>query len=72
MVLNTITLTPGRTALNFFKHFFNKILHYLYIDIFQLLQCMEEDLIFVDFEEGKLTFPPTYKFDPGTDNYDTR
>jgi len=33
---------------------------------------MEEDLIFVDFEEGKLAFPPTYKFDPGTDNYDTR
>lgn len=37
----------------------------------QLLQCMEEDLIFVDFEEGKITFPPTFKYDPGTDVYDT-
>lgn len=23
------------------------------------------------YEEGELTFPPTYKFDPGTDRYDT-
>ncbi|CAC5402589.1 E3.1.3.56 [Mytilus coruscus] len=38
----------------------------------QLLKCMEEDLIFVDFVEGQITFPPTYKFDPGTDKYDTR
>ncbi|XP_071180482.1 inositol polyphosphate 5-phosphatase K-like [Mytilus edulis] len=37
----------------------------------QLLKCMEEDLIFVDFLEGQITFPPTYKFDPGTDKYDT-
>lgn len=25
-----------------------------------------------DFEEGQLDFPPTYKFDKGTDNYDSR
>lgn len=28
--------------------------------------------VFHDFEEGTLTFPPTYKFQPGTDVYDTR
>ena len=26
---------------------------------------------FVEYAEGKLTFPPTYKFDKGTDIYDT-
>jgi inositol polyphosphate 5-phosphatase INPP5B/F len=28
--------------------------------------------VFHDFEEGVLTFPPTYKFQPGTDVYETR
>jgi len=26
---------------------------------------------FAGFEEGDLLFPPTYKFDPGTDDWDT-
>eukprot|EP00002_Diphylleia_rotans_P000038 TRINITY_DN10019_c0_g1_i1.p1 TRINITY_DN10019_c0_g1~~TRINITY_DN10019_c0_g1_i1.p1 ORF type:complete len:592 (+),score=101.75 TRINITY_DN10019_c0_g1_i1:86-1861(+) len=26
---------------------------------------------FADYEEAPLSFPPTYKYDPGTDNYDT-
>ena len=33
---------------------------------------MEAELIFLDFTEGNLDFPPTYKFDAGTDVYDTR
>ncbi|XP_060078372.1 inositol polyphosphate 5-phosphatase K-like [Ylistrum balloti] len=37
----------------------------------QLLKCKEEGMIFTDFEEGPITFAPTYKFDPGTDIYDT-
>ncbi|XP_046374463.1 inositol polyphosphate 5-phosphatase K-like [Haliotis rufescens] len=37
----------------------------------QLIQCKEERLIYEDFEEGRITFPPTYKFDKGTDTYDT-
>jgi phosphatidylinositol-bisphosphatase len=28
--------------------------------------------IFHDFNEGILNFPPTYKYQPGTDEYDTR
>ncbi|XP_048751805.1 inositol polyphosphate 5-phosphatase K-like isoform X2 [Ostrea edulis] len=36
----------------------------------QLMKCREEGLIFCDFEEGKVDFPPTYKFDKGTDDYD--
>ncbi len=27
--------------------------------------------VFIDYREGKLNFPPTYKFDPGTDNWDS-
>ncbi|XP_013403693.1 inositol polyphosphate 5-phosphatase K isoform X2 [Lingula anatina] len=37
----------------------------------QLTKARQEELILVDFEEGPLTFPPSYKFDPGTDHYDT-
>lgn len=37
----------------------------------QLNRCREEKLIFEDFEEMEITFPPTYKFDTGTDTYDT-
>ncbi|PVD32986.1 hypothetical protein C0Q70_08434 [Pomacea canaliculata] len=37
----------------------------------QLNMCREEELIFVNFKEGCITFPPTYKFDPGTNTYDT-
>mmetsp|Transcript_60054 Transcript_60054/g.107139 ORF Transcript_60054/g.107139 Transcript_60054/m.107139 type:complete len:696 (-) Transcript_60054:1781-3868(-) len=32
---------------------------------------VERQEVFVGFEEGLLTFPPTYKFDTGTDDYDT-
>jgi phosphatidylinositol-bisphosphatase len=27
--------------------------------------------IFREFEEGPITFPPTYKYDPGTQQFDT-
>ena len=27
--------------------------------------------MFESFNEAKITFPPTYKYDPGTSNYDT-
>ncbi|GFO29636.1 inositol polyphosphate 5-phosphatase k [Plakobranchus ocellatus] len=37
----------------------------------QLSLVMEEKLIFEDFQEGQINFPPTYKFDNGTDDYDT-
>lgn len=37
----------------------------------QLKQVMKDELIFLDFTEGNLDFPPTYKFDAGTDVYDT-
>jgi len=33
---------------------------------------MEAELVFLAFTEGNLDFPPTYKFDAGTDVYDTR
>ena len=37
-----------------------------------MVRAREEGLIFADFEEGKINFAPTYKFDPGTHSYDTR
>ncbi|KAH9513601.1 Phosphatidylinositol 4,5-bisphosphate 5-phosphatase A [Bulinus truncatus] len=37
----------------------------------QLHIAIQEGLIFEFFNEGKISFPPTYKFDPGTDKYDT-
>ncbi|XP_064648696.1 uncharacterized protein LOC135500904 isoform X2 [Lineus longissimus] len=37
----------------------------------QLNKAREKNLIFHDFEEGPLNFPPTYKFDRKTDLYDT-
>ena len=32
---------------------------------------MKAGLVFPGFEEGRLGFDPTYKFDVGTDNYDS-
>ena len=32
---------------------------------------METSQAFNGFSEGHIQFPPTFKFDPGTENYDT-
>ncbi|ESO97270.1 hypothetical protein LOTGIDRAFT_83370, partial [Lottia gigantea] len=37
----------------------------------QLLLSMKSGLVFDEFNEGDITFPPTYKFDKNTDHYDT-
>lgn len=37
----------------------------------QLTRCMKEQSVFAGFEEGPLVFRPTYKYDNGTDVYDT-
>ncbi|CAL8101555.1 unnamed protein product [Calicophoron daubneyi] len=37
----------------------------------QLLSMKNSKLIFQDFQEGEIKFPPTFKFDKGTDTYDT-
>lgn len=37
----------------------------------QLLPVIEEGKEFPDLQEGYLDFWPTYKYNPGTDNYDT-
>jgi len=40
--------------------------------IFQLSKAKKQELILIDFEEGQLHFPPTFKYDVGTNRYDTR
>ena len=38
----------------------------------QLVQEMTKGTIFSDFAEGAIDFKPTYKYDPNTDNWDSR
>ncbi|CAH8585226.1 unnamed protein product [Schistosoma rodhaini] len=37
----------------------------------QLLNMKNDKLLFHDFNEGTISFPPTFKFDKGTDTYDS-
>ena len=37
----------------------------------QLAECMERGLCFEDFDEQKICFMPTYKFNPNSRIYDT-
>lgn len=37
----------------------------------QLRQQIYRRKVFTGYSEGKLSFPPTYKYDPGTDNWDS-
>ncbi|XP_042857450.1 phosphatidylinositol polyphosphate 5-phosphatase type IV-like isoform X2 [Penaeus japonicus] len=37
----------------------------------QLSQAQQKGEAFTEFTEGTITFPPTFKYDPGTDHYDT-
>lgn len=37
----------------------------------QLHKAVERGEVFRGFSEGPLMFPPTFKFDVGTDNYDS-
>ena len=38
----------------------------------QLVQEMTKGIVFNDFAEGAIDFKPTYKYDPNTDNWDSR
>ena len=38
----------------------------------QLIKQQKEKNCFKGFQEGHIKFKPTYKYDPGTDNWDTR
>lgn len=38
---------------------------------FQLRQAMDTSAAFAGYQEGPLLFRPTYKYDVGTDNYDS-
>ena len=38
----------------------------------QLIKQKSEKQCFKGFQEGRINFKPTYKYDPGTDSWDTR
>jgi hypothetical protein len=38
----------------------------------QLNQQHAKKVVFGNYKEGTLTFPPTYKYDTNTDNWDSR
>lgn len=38
----------------------------------QLVKQKREKKCFKGFHEGEINFKPTYKYDPGTDSWDTR
>lgn len=38
----------------------------------QLLQEMKRRRVFLNYNEGPIQFRPTYKYDPGTDDWDSR
>jgi len=38
----------------------------------QLKRQIDEEAVFVGFEEGGIDFQPTYKYDTGSDKWDTR
>ena len=38
----------------------------------QLCRERKANRVFNNFEEGHIEFKPTYKYDPGTDDFDTR
>lgn len=38
----------------------------------QLYQEMQRRRVFVNYTEGTINFRPTYKYDPGTDEWDSR
>lgn len=40
--------------------------------LFQLKRQMDEEAVFVGFLEGDIAFQPTYKYDTGSDQWDTR
>ena len=37
----------------------------------QFYQQRHQRKVFVGFQEGAITFPPTYKYDPGTNSWDS-
>ena len=38
----------------------------------QLKRQIDEEAVFVGFAEGDIDFQPTYKYDTGSDKWDTR
>lgn len=38
----------------------------------QLKRQIDEEAVFVGFVEGEINFQPTYKYDTGSDKWDTR
>ena len=52
-------------------HSFITYMNHINLYYLQLRQAMDAKAAFAGYEEGPLLFRPTYRYDLGTDNYDT-
>jgi len=51
---------------------FNVNISVTLFDTLQLVRQIALRRVFLDYTEGEVKFNPTYKYDPGTDNWDSR
>lgn len=58
-----------KVLLFFFR---NKARYLLFACDPQLKRQIDEEAVFVGFVEGEINFQPTYKYDTGSDTWDTR
>ncbi|EDO29183.1 predicted protein [Nematostella vectensis] len=60
---------PGHYVMAYYSYKMEAIISVS--EAFELLQSKDAKLSFIDFKEGPLVFKPTYKYNPGSSDWDT-